>query len=1159
MRRPIEQFTLRHLKPLAPLLAKWLDARLEKGDDWWDNLVLFSLAENQRAAARAGGERGLAGLGLQQLLRVADKNWHAMTRMRPPAQSARDTIVGMLSLCHRLHGGGEIRRADLRLLHGFGALVGADRDALKEMRARIGAEDPPPAIDGPAAETPAAPPPSETSEIKQGGMVRLKSSPGTKGIVTAAGKVGGKTKYTVFAENSLREFFGEQLEACPADEPEKRTSADGLRRRLCARRVQGPPARGLYSLNAAKIDFVPYQFRPVLKLVKSDEPRLLIADGVGVGKTIEAGLIMKELQARAPLDNAIIVCPKPLVSEGKWRREMKDKFGEDFIHADGAALRGAIHDYGRDGVWGSGYSRLIVPYSILTEKLLKGDGRHHSGLEALDPPPRFDLLIVDEAHHIRNSETQAHKAVKYLCEHSAAAVFLTATPVQMGSRDLFALLNLLFPDDVPDYEAFLAMARPNAHINRAVSLLRAGRPEAEALAELRAAADTGWGRSVIAPSPAYRTALKMLETGAADRGRRLSAIAEIEGLHSFSRMLNRTRRQDIGDFCMRRVHTLGIDFTREQRELHDELLGFEREMLGRLHGAASAKFLISTISRQASSSLFAIAPFVGAMLERRFEMLVEELGYDGAVTDIELGGIAGEMEKIKKLAETLPAEDPKFGAVRDVLAGRRGAKTMLFSSFRHTLDYLQKRIGEETGLRAAQVNGGVCDDERYRLRERFELPPGDPDAIDVLLFTEVGSEGLDYQFCDTLLNYDLPWNPMRIEQRIGRIDRRGQHSEVVHIYNCVMNGTVDADIYHRCFARIGVFEAHLGECSEILGDIEGSIREIVFDSKLTDAERRAKLEKMADNEMSLIRENRRLEDESRDIFGINMADIALEIAGADEPWASAGSVRNLVEGYLGDRLGQGRAYISGGKLGLAPGDKAVLLEDYRGAAGANPDRVFEAYLKGGRARIPIAFHHDEAKALRNGLFANAAHPLARMAAAAMPAGAASAALAICGDEIPKGTYPFLLYSWQHLGPAPRTEFVAVCEDGRVGAELMYILRYAATHPHEAAVSQDAWRRLDEKHAQMWEAARIRFREQAAANCVFKTESLKRGLAARTEKPRKQLLQSPEAKIERMYRSQIEREERYFAARRKQIEQDAARADIHAELVARGVLVNAGRA
>ena len=1153
----IMNLTGEYLHRIKSCIIEWLDTHLVKGNDWWGTLVLSVLSKNQINMIQADSKCDLTVLDIPELLRIADKNWYSISHKHPLPQTVRDSIGGMMSLYHRLYSGADIKpEADLKLLYDFGILLNADKVILKDIHTLIGNVKTEGVTDIPQKTVIAA---SNTiksfaAEIKQGNLVRLKSDLKINGIVMAVNKVGNEIKYTVFAGNSPKEYFGDQIELCSSDESGKNISANDLRQRLTAHQILSPSNQSLYSLNAAKIDFVPYQFRPVLKLIKSETPRLLVADGVGVGKTIEAGLILKELQARSPLEAIIIICPKPLVSEHKWRLEMKEKFGEDFVHADSSVMRHIIRDYERNGVWDKRYNRLIIPYSILMDRLLNGDGKHHSGLANLEPPPCFDLLIVDEAHNIRNSDTQAHKAVRFFCEHTTAITFLTATPIQLGDNDLFTLLNLLFPDVVIDSAAFTAMAEPNVHINKAISLLRSGRPEQEALEELREAAGTNWGRNVIAPNPAYSNSVALLEKGVTDREQRLSVIAEIESLHSFSRMINRTRRQDIGDFCMRRVHTLNINFTERQRELHDELLGFEREILSRLHGAPAAKFMMSTICRQASSSLFGIAPFIGLMLENRFEQLIEEFDDNTDEMNIDLDDFVNDMERIRELAESLSDDDPKFNSVRDILAARKGVKTIIFSSFRHTLNYLYKKIKKELKLRTEQVNGSVSDEERYSLRNRFKLPASDPNAIDVLLFTEVGSEGLDYQFCDTMINYDLPWNPMRIEQRIGRIDRRGQQSEVVHIYNCVVNGTIDADIYHRCFWRIGIFEQSLGECSEILGGIEKSIKDIVFDSELTDEERNKKFDKMADNEINLIKESRRLEDESKDIFGINMTDYTSEIAKADNPWICADNMKNLVVRYLENRISAGKNYISGGRLTLSPNEKQLLFDDYQEIESI--DKVFEAYLKNtAKDRIPIVFNQEEAKDIRLCLFVTPTHPLARQAAAGVPTDTANVTLKICGNEIPKGMYPFLLYSWQYVGSIPRTEFVLVCEDDSIGTEIMTILQYAASSVAEVGDLSPAWKILEEKHADVWGKARNRFMEQSSTNCLFRVESLKRSLAAQTANPRKQLEQNPESRIEVMYNSQIERLERDFETKKNRIEQNAARADIHAVSIVKGVLIN----
>jgi len=108
------------------------------------------------------------------------------------------------------------------------------------------------------------------------------------------------------------------------------------------------------------------------------------------------------------------------------------------------------------------------------------------------------------------------------------------------------------------------------------------------------------------------------------------------------------------------------------------------------------------------------------------------------------------------------------------------------------------------------MHGGTKDEERRELRKRFMESRENDSCIDIMLFSEIGCEGLDYQFCDTMVNYDLPWNPMKIEQRIGRIDRNGQNSEKVMIYNLITPETIDSDIYERCLNRIGVFKQVIG-------------------------------------------------------------------------------------------------------------------------------------------------------------------------------------------------------------------------------------------------------------------------------------------------------------------------------------------------------------
>jgi len=166
------------------------------------------------------------------------------------------------------------------------------------------------------------------------------------------------------------------------------------------------------------------------------------------------------------------------------------------------------------------------------------------------------------------------------------------------------------------------------------------------------------------------------------------------------------------------------------------------------------------------------------------------------------------------------------------------------------------------------IHGDVPDEERRIMRRRFALPKEHEEAIDVLLSSEVGCEGLDFQFCDFLVNYDLPWNPMRIEQRIGRIDRYGQPSETIAIVNFVMPGTVDADIYQRCLWRIGVFQHAVGGNEEILGAITREQHDIAESFSLSSDERAHRLQQLADNGIRQVSEEQELDTKQSKLFGL---------------------------------------------------------------------------------------------------------------------------------------------------------------------------------------------------------------------------------------------------------------------------------------------------
>jgi ERCC4-related helicase len=880
-------------------LSAWLEKMLPRvTDEWWRECVLSNMSFAQRKYTVESGYTALDQLDLAALLRIADKSWYDMRSFAYLPTSDRECVRAMMKVRNNwAHCAGslpdkDVVLKDLRVICDFFESVivtniytnglndfiheveSSDFSAVFEDGAKVSAlpDDNSAAVDN-------------CLEIKEKDRVYLTGDPDTKGMVFSISDVNGIKKYDVFVDGEIKTFFEGQIRLVDSAPKYSWIDISTFQSNLTAYEINHPSAGRLYSLNAARIDFVPYQFRPALKLIKSDDAKILIADSVGVGKTIEAGLIIKELEARSELDNILIICPKPLVSERKWELEMK-RFDEEFIPLNGQELRQVLSDTHRDEEWPSRYNKAIVPYSILDSRVYEGEehrrGRRY-GLLDLDPPPHFDLVIIDEAHHIRNGSLEkekayAYKCVRYFCEHADAVVMLTATPLQTSDDDLFTLLNLLRPDVVMDKEVFRMMSRPNEFIYRCSHAVRGAADgwKKTAIAELQSITATQWGENVVSKNPVYADVLKRLEAAEITREERVKLVSDIESLHSFSTMLNRTRRKDIQDFCVRRSFTVETTFTPAQYQLHNELLKFEFDALAKLHNVRSIPFMMSTIRRQAASCIFGLAPQIRDLISRRFSQMVDDPDVD--VDEFDLDGEAtsalmGLAQHVLALAESLPDDDPKFDSIIKIIDEKQkfeNNKIILFSTFRHTLAYVRKRL-KALNYRVAQVDGSVKDDDRRNLRERFEKEKSDPNAIDILLFTEVGSEGLDYQFCDTMINYDLPWNPMRIEQRIGRIDRRGQKSEAVNIYNIITADTVDADIYTRCLMRIGIFERSVGECEEVLGAIGAQIEQIAVNTELTADERRQKLEQMADNEIRRMQELTKLEDEERALFGFDLS------------------------------------------------------------------------------------------------------------------------------------------------------------------------------------------------------------------------------------------------------------------------------------------------
>lgn len=1169
-------------------LVDWLNGILPKTTrDWWEACVLPSLSYTQREMAISKGFSKLSDFDLAALLRITNKSWYDMRTVAYLPTKEREVVRKMMSVrnnwahCSAELPGKDTILHDLHTIAEFIDQIGGSQTVCKEIEKFISCIERPDSVstvfetnESPEGEKIKEKNVGKTGEIHENSLVYLIGAPETKGIVVSMKSLGTITQYEVFVNNALQRYFTGQIELVEESTEYNWVGIDDVRSFLTAYQINNPSAQNLYSLNSARIDFVPYQFRPALKMIHADEPRILIADSVGVGKTIEAGLIIKELEARSELERVVVICPKPLVAERKWELEMK-RFDEEFVPIDGSTLRQIISDTDRDGEWPVRYNKVIIPFSILDSRAYNGEeGKRlrSFGLSELDPEPHFDLVIVDEAHHIRNGSMDkekafAYKCTKYFCDHADAVVMLTATPLQTSDNDLFTLLNVLRPDIVIDQKTFEMMSRPNAYISHAVHVIRASGENwvQDAIADLRELQKTQWGDNVIAANPIYDDILMRLGAEEISREERVKLISEIESLHSFSTMLNRTRRRDIQDFCIRRSHTVSVALTDYQRMLHDELLEFERQALSVLHDTQSVPFMMSTIRRQAASCIFGLAPHIRDIIGRKIQQMnddpeMDHFSFDmiGESSDV----ISTLAKKLLDLADNLPAEDPKFDETLKVIHKKQkmqNNKIMLFSTFRHTLAYLKCRL-LVLGYRIEQIDGSVKDEERYKLKNRFELPKDNPDAIDMLLFTEVGSEGLDYQFCDMMINYDLPWNPMRIEQRIGRIDRRGQQSEAVNIYNIITEDTVDADIYYRCLMRIGIFERSIGDCEEILGEIATSIEMIALDTTLTEEERKVKLEQIADNEVRKVQELTRLEEEEKELFGFDLTEFTTsqEIRQAENPWLSQHSIQRLIENYIGELVGTGTYIIGEGpmkNLRLSATARGILRDDLRKLPGGRNSlrRTWENYLNGKKPNHTLTFDPDAATRDRDSFFITAMHPLAKQAAAYF-SGSETFYLNLryFTHEIPPGEYIFSVFAWKYSGFNTYTRLVTVCKNETVANELPFILEESGNVDYKKVGSFD-WSSLENMHVQKWLKERELHKRDVKTTITFKLESLANTHRNRVRTLEQQIRDSFDDNIKRMHQSELETAQANYVRKAEAIKDTAERAEIYTSLLVNGVI------
>lgn len=1167
-------------------------------EDWWDKRVVQSLSFQQQRLVREKGVCDLKQLDLAALVRIVDQNWYQLSRALQLPHEGRSWIKELQSIRNRWahlssetdSASDQYRDADtlsrvLKMIDADSVLLRKVEDfkelaisamARQERQSSVTENE---TRDNLCDEEPGEQPEflertdrTLNTEFSVGDVVALRSSPETHVAIILVDANGTEVRYGTFQEGRTVQYYESQLQRIQTSAPESsRLSAQELHAYLTSLILLSPTSTSLFSLRSGRVHFVPYQYRPVLKLIRADRPRLLIADEVGVGKTIEAGLIIKELRARMDISSVLIICPRALVAERKWLLEMK-RFDEHFTALDGPLLRHCLQETDLDGEWPRQYEKAIIPFSLFDSKLLYGktgkSRANREGLLALDPPPKFDLVIVDEAHHLRNSHTFLHQGVRYFCENAEAVVMLSATPVQLGSEDLYTLLNLLRPDLVIDHASFSQMAAPNGPINSAVQECRSAQDgwQERALEHMKSAAATQWGQMFLRESPSFQACFDLLQDDPIDDQQRIGLTRSVEELYTFSPLINRTRRRDIGEFTLRTPDTVKVPFTAEQQNLHDGLLELIRKIFAFSHGQQNVKFMMTTIRRQAASCLYGLKPLLSDILNGKMRTLQSE-GDEEDACDVApdfIAEIRSEVDAVLQMAENLDANDPKADALLKVLRDKSqmpNSKALLFTTFRHTLAYLGEKC-EEQGLRFGVIHGGIPDEVRAQLRHRFSLDKEDENAIDVLLSSEVGCEGLDFQFCDLLVNYDLPWNPMRIEQRIGRIDRYGQKSQAVAIVNLITPGTVDADIYERCLLRIGVFNHAVGGSEEILGQITEELHAIEESFSLSPEQRDARLRQLSDNSIRQIQEEQKLEEKQAELFGLSVPNQTWrqDIEEAESFWLSPNSLQRTVETYLADVLGEKGDYFLGLKplktLRLNHQARGTLLKEFKKLPRSLEPvwRNWEKWLKGDTPTLPVTFDQETAAENPEVVHLNVLHPIIRQAANHLQRSEkVDVNVQVESSEFGAGQYPFAIYRWRNTGVKPGEVLVAISTRVEIEPVLMDLLPEARDCGFDLQLGEETVGELESRHHSRWNASRSEHIAKNKELVDHRIQSLTISQRARCQLIEDQMDAATNDKIRLMKQRELAIATRDAERRMADLEKAADGGDIHADAIVFGTL------
>ncbi len=534
----------------------------------------------------------------------------------------------------------------------------------------------------------------------------------------------------------------------------------------------------LICLDDIAVEHYEHQIETALTALRDMRGRALLADEVGLGKTIEAGIIMKELILRGLVRSVLVLTPASLTEQ--WREELENKFHESFTVMETPEEWQAVQT-AEDGRWIASIDR--AKRSNQSAALLERE---------------YDLLVIDEAHKLKNRSTLAWQFVNQI--RKRYVLLLTATPIQNDLMELYSLITILAPGQLGTVRAFRRHFLEQAD----------------------------------ARQPKNTRSLRRLLNDVMIR--------------------NRRSKVDI-QFPRRQAAIYHLALSEPEWQLYADVTDYIRR---RFRDVDSDKFLRLTLvilQRELSSSPQAVAATLRKMVEDR--------GHGNAAR--------AELQRFLALAESIPI-GRKLYAVKEILEKFPG-KFLIFTEYRQTLETVV-RLLTEWGVSVIGFHGGMNIEQKEAAVAAFR--GDDPDHnVRVMISTESGAEGRNLQFCHQLINYDLPWNPMRVEQRIGRLHRLGQ-AEDVTIFNLSCNETIEAHVIELLARKIRMFELVIGELDLILGNLESNksfedlLRE-AWEASSSDADLGARIDALGEvlvgarQSYEQVRESNQIMDEALDL------------------------------------------------------------------------------------------------------------------------------------------------------------------------------------------------------------------------------------------------------------------------------------------------------